>query len=268
MNHKFGEQVWQVTRMYLTHLSKPNVSSLLLGLLQREPYKDLGERLWVEKKKGNQRAKQGWEILITEREALRKDEGTEDSVQNKEGGSNEDIQLYQTFGVSCPFPVYVNSFLFQTAEDFGDYESATEGTTDRFSNEKEFLFRTLGFGHLNLLRPGEVELISPDELRRVLGSQRAERWFSELLESTSVEELQIARLPISDTKSPYQRLFFSGLYVFQQHIETQRLPILSLADQGRIVVVTNLPNDCDLLLLEPEPAKFWEHLVRKSHIYN
>lgn len=87
-------EVWQVARMYLTHLFQPNVGSHLLDLLQREPYQDLGERIWEEKKKENQRAKQGWEIFIAEREALRKDERVEDSGENAEGGSNGNFQTF------------------------------------------------------------------------------------------------------------------------------------------------------------------------------
>lgn len=143
-----------------------------------------------------------------------------------------------------------------------DHVEATEGTSDHFRNEKEeFLFRTFGFGHLHVHQPEEVEFISPDQLLRMLGNQRAERWLSELLQSTSDEEFHIARLPADETNLLYQQLFFSEMYVFQQYIETQRLPILNLADQSRIILITNLPNDRDLLKLEPTPSKFWEELV-------
>lgn len=101
----------------------------------------------------------------------------------------------------------------------------------------------------------------------MLGSQKAERWFSELLDSMSNEEFHIACLPVGETKTPYQRLFFSEAYVFQQYIETQRLPILNLVDLGRVVLVTDLPCDRELLQLEPQPTKFWENLVTTKHLY-
>jgi len=108
----YGFEIWQVTRMYLAYLSKPDVGSLLLSLLQTEPYQHLRERFWEEKRKENQRFNRGWGIFIAEREALRKGEGTEESVQNPEGQSNEDFQIYQTFDVCCPFPIYTDIFLF------------------------------------------------------------------------------------------------------------------------------------------------------------
>lgn len=261
-----GFEIWQVTRMYLTHLLKPDIGSLLLNLLQRRPYQDLGERLWEEKKKENQRAKQGWEIFIAEREALRKGAEGEESVQNSERETNEDVEIYRTFDVRYPFQFVL---IFQTTEKFVDHVDATNRTANRFSNEKEeFLFRTLGFGHLNLHQAKEVEFISSDKLYSMLGSQKAERWFSELLDSMSNEECHIACLPVGETKTPYQRLFFSEAYVFQHYIETQRLPILNLVDLGRVVLVTDLPCDRELLQLEPRPTKFWENLVTTKHLYH
>lgn len=133
-------------------------------------------------------------------------------------------------------------------------------------NLQSVLRRVLAYGHWDLLQPEDVRIVPRDRLISLLSPDEApEQWLIDLLADATDADVKVGILTDSILQTNYQTLFFSEAEVFQRHIEKEELPLLSLEDQMRIVLITSLSKDP----LELKPSNFWLRWVKdSSQAYN
>ena len=133
-----------------------------------------------------------------------------------------------------------------------------------------FLDRFLTYGHWDFLSPDAFRLLPLKEFIVKLDTcKAAEHWLANLLSECSEEDVKIGILEDSLMQNHYHTLFFSEPDVFHRYtIEMEDLPVLTLENQMRTVLITSLPES----LLELTPRRFWRYwvgpLLRKSNIQN
>jgi len=122
-----------------------------------------------------------------------------------------------------------------------------------------FLERYLTYGHWDLLAPETFHLVPLKEFIKSLDTiKTAEQWLADILSDCSDEDVKIGVLDDPLMQNHFHTLFFSEPDVFQRYtIETEKLPLLSLEEQMRTVLITSLPED----LLELTPRRFWKYWV-------
>jgi len=126
-------------------------------------------------------------------------------------------------------------------------------------NREDFLRKTLAYGHLDLLNGSDMQIISRTDFLGLLGNgKQAEQWLADLLAECDEDEVKYAILNPCAGQNNFQRLFFSEAVVFQRYLNNEALPLLTLEDQVKTVLITELPQN----LLELKPTRFWEYWVR------
>ena len=122
-----------------------------------------------------------------------------------------------------------------------------------------FLREIFMYGHLELLTVQDIQFLSRNELERRLRTNKVtEQFFGQLLAQIPDAHIKFGMLSESYQKTRNRRLFFSEPRVFQAYLGVKDLPLLTSDDQGRILLMTSLPEQ----LLQLEHSRFWEQWVK------